>query len=130
MRPAREDLVDLLLSLAPDDGDVSAKRVFGQFGLFVNGNMCAGVHEGDVVLRLTDDDLAELLGLDGARPFEPMGRPMLEYACVPPGMQSDRPELESWLARSLAYARSLPPKAVRKPARPAPTQTRPQARAS
>jgi len=112
MQPAREDLVDLLLSLTPDDPAVSTKRIFGQFGLFANGNMYAGVREADIVLRLADDDLAELLGVDGARPFEPAGQLMLEYACVPPGMTADEPELESWLARSLAYAQSLPPRNV------------------
>ena len=130
MQPAREDLVDLLLDLTPDDSDITAKRMFGQFGVFVNGNMCAGVHEGDIVLRLTDDDLAELLALDGARPFEPMGRLMREYACAPPTMTGDLPELESWLARSLAYARSLPPRAVRKPAHATRPDANRQARAS
>ena len=128
MQAAREDLVDLLLSLTPDDPAVIAKRMFGQLGLFVNGNMYAGVHEAVIVLRLTDDDLAELLGIDGARPFEPMGRLMREYACVPASMVDDRAELESWLARSLAYARSLPPRAIRRPVPIAQPQT--QARAS
>ncbi len=113
MRKPRDELVELFLSLAPDDPSVTVKKMFGQYGLFCDGNMFAGVHEDDVVLRLPAEGREELLGIAGAQPFEPMGRPMREYVCVPPAMQSNPTALSSWMARSLTFAHTLPAKEKR-----------------
>jgi len=103
-----EELIELFLDVAPGDPAVEPRKMFGQMGLFANGNMFAGVHEDAIVVRLPDEQRAELLALPGAKPFEPMGRPMREYVCVPAAMHDDRAALEKWLAASLAYAKSLP----------------------
>jgi TfoX/Sxy family transcriptional regulator of competence genes len=114
------ELIELFLDVAPDDPSVEPRKMFGQMGLFANGNMFAGVHEGAIVVRLPDERRAELLSVPGARPFEPMGRPMREYVCVPAAMHDDRAALRSWLAAALAYAKSLPVKEKKaKPKRPA-----------
>ena len=110
MRKASAELADLVLELAPDDPAVEPKKMFGQIGLFANGNMYAGVHEDAIVVRLPEKERAELLALPGARPFEPMGRPMREYVCIPAAMHDDHAGIETWFAAALAYAKSLPPK--------------------
>jgi TfoX/Sxy family transcriptional regulator of competence genes len=105
------ELVDLFLSLVPDGPGVEVRRMFGCPCFFWGGNMFAGIHQENLFVRLGDDERAALLALPGAQRFEPMpGRPMREYACVPPAMLADRPALEAWLARSLAYVSTLPPK--------------------
>ena len=105
------ELVDLFLSLVPDDPEVDVRAMFGTPCFFCHGNMFAGVHQESLIVRLGDDERAALLALPGARRFEPMpGRPMREYACVPDAMLSDREALEAWLARALAYALTLPAK--------------------
>ncbi len=106
-----EELVDQFLSLVPDDPGVEVRRMFGCPCFFWGGNMFAGIHQENLFVRLGDDERAALLALPGAQRFEPMpDRPMREYACVPPAMLADRPALEAWLAGSLAYVRTLPPK--------------------
>jgi TfoX/Sxy family transcriptional regulator of competence genes len=105
-----EELVELFLDVAPHDPDVEPRKMFGQMGLFANGNMFAGVHEDAIVVRLPDKQRAELLALPGAKPFEPVGRPMREYVCLPAAMHDDHAALEEWLAAGLAYAKTLPPK--------------------
>lgn len=106
-----DELVDQFLSLIPDDPDVELRRMFGTPCLFCRGNMFAGVHQENLIVRLPDDQRGALLALPGAQRFEPMpGRPMREYACVPPAMLADRAALEAWLARSLAYVHTLPAK--------------------
>ena len=113
-----EEHVDLFLSLVPDDPGVELRHMFGCPCLFLNGNMFAGIHQEDLFVRLSAEDRHVLLELPGARLFEPMaGRPMREYVCVPPAMLAERLALESWLAKALAYAHSLPPK-VKKPRPP------------
>ena len=112
-RPS-DELVDLFLSLVPDDPDAELRRMFGCPCLFLGGNMFAGIHQEDLFVRLSADDRAALLAVAGARQFEPMaGRPMREYVCVPPAMLTEQAALEEWVARALANAHALPPKVKR-----------------
>ena len=110
-RKPPSELVDLFLSLVPDNPEVDVRTMFGTPCFFCHGNMFAGVHQEDLIVRLGDDERAALRALPGARRFEPMpGRPMREYTCVPEAMLGDRQALEAWLARALAYALKLPVK--------------------
>jgi TfoX/Sxy family transcriptional regulator of competence genes len=116
-RPS-DELVDLFLSLVPDDPGAELRRMFGCPCLFLEGNMFAGIHQEDLMVRLSADDRAALLAVPGARQFEPMpGRPMREYVCVPQAMLTEQAALEEWVARALEYAHTLPPK-VKKPRPP------------
>ena len=105
------ELVDLFLSLLPDDPEVDVRAMFGSPCFFCRGNLFAAVHQESLIVRLGDDERAALRALPGARPFEPMpGRPMREYTCLPEALLSDREALEAWLARAHAYALTLPAK--------------------
>src|SRR5579862_8253011 len=95
-------LVELFDQVAPRAPGVEHRKMFGYPAAFVNGNMFAGLHQANLVLRLPEGQLAEFLALDGAQPFEPMpGRPMKGYAVAPQQMLNDKPALSSWLQRSL-----------------------------
>jgi len=50
----------------------------------------------------------------GYSPFEPMGRPMKEYVCVPEGKETEIAFLNGVFQEDLAYARTLPAKAAKK----------------
>jgi TfoX/Sxy family transcriptional regulator of competence genes len=116
-RPS-DELVDLFLGLVPDDPDAELRRMFGCPCLFLRGNMFAGIHQEDLMVRLSADDRAALLAVAGAHQFEPIpGRPMREYICVPQAMLAEQAALEEWVARALAYVHTLPPK-VKKPRPP------------
>jgi hypothetical protein len=85
--------------------------MFGCPCAFVGGNMTAGLYGDDWFVRLPDDERADLLATDGARPFEPMpGRPMREYAVLPPSIVADDAALATWLSRAVAFSLTLPPK--------------------
>ena len=87
------------------------RKMFGYPAAFVNGNMAAGLHQSDLILRLAEPDRQALLDQPGARTFEPMpGRPMREYVAAPESVVNSPEELEAWLGRAVAYARTLPPK--------------------
>lgn len=116
-RKSPPELVALFDAVFP--GPPAERRLmFGYPAGFVNGNMFMSLFQDDLALRLGDADLAALLALEGARPFEPMpGRPMRDYAVVPAAMHEDRALLASWVARALAHGAGLPAKA-KKPAAP------------
>src|SRR5690348_3631491 len=92
------ELVALFDEVAPTGPAVQRRQMFGYPAAFVNGNMFAGLHTSNMVVRLPEAPLREFLALDGAKPFEPMpGRPMKGYAVVPPALLADKPALSAWL---------------------------------
>jgi TfoX/Sxy family transcriptional regulator of competence genes len=107
-----ESLKALFTEALPDDQRAERRSMFGYPASFANGNMFAGCHQENVVLRLGDEDRAKMLAIPGASVFEPMpGRPMKEYAVVPEGVLEDAKALRAWTAKAFAYALALPPKA-------------------
>ena len=87
------------------------RSMFGYPAAFVNGNMFMGLHQSDLVLRLSAEERQEFLKLAGARVFEPMpGRPMREYVVVPPTLLSEHGKLARWVTKAFEYGTSLKPK--------------------
>ena len=90
---------------------VERRRMFGYPCLFVSGNLATGLHAATWMVRLPPEQLRELLSRPGAGPFEPMpGRAMKGYAVLPADVLADDGELGTWVGRSIAHARGLPPK--------------------
>ena len=104
-------LVEAFAAALPDDPRVERRSMFGHPAAFANGQLFAGLHQDDLMVRLGETERAALLALPGAKPFAPMpGRVMREYAVVPAALHADRRALHAWLKKALAYACGLPPK--------------------
>jgi TfoX/Sxy family transcriptional regulator of competence genes len=89
------------------------KRVmFGCPAYFTNGNMFAGVHGSNIVLRLPEADRLQMLReFDESTLFEPFpGRFMKEYVTVPAAVYEDGEVFLDWLEKAIKYAAALPPK--------------------
>jgi TfoX/Sxy family transcriptional regulator of competence genes len=92
------------------DAPVDYRPMFGCPAYFTGGNLFAGVWQETMMLRLSEDERAEVTAA-GGRPFEPMpGRAMKEYVALPPDMMADRDVARLWVRKAAAYAASLPPK--------------------
>jgi len=92
------------------------KRImFGCPAYFVNGNMFAGVHQSNIILRLTAADRQLMMKeFDEAAPFEPFpGRPMKEYLTVPAEVYENASLFSRWIGKSLANAVALPSKTTK-----------------
>ena len=88
--------------------------MFGYPCAFLRGNMATGLHEENWIVRLSEDDRAEIESLGGL-PFEPMkGRKMREYRTIPPDVLADDDALAGWLVRSLGFVAGLPEKKPKK----------------
>ena len=112
-------MVELFGRLLPETGG-QGRSMFGCPCGFLGGNMFMGLFGDQLFLRLSEGDRAALLAEEGAEPFDPMGgRPMREYVVVPAGwLEGDADgELRAWVARSARYAKALPPKVKRPPAK-------------
>jgi len=111
------ELIELFSKIAPRDPAVDHRKMFGWPCCFIKGNMFTGLHQDSMVLRLSDDDRARFLTIEGSAEFEPMpGHKMREYVVVPATMLGETGELEDWVNASLDYAKSLPVKSKKKPA--------------
>lgn len=87
------------------------RKMFGYPALFVGGNLITGLFADSWMIRLAEDDLAELLAVSGATTFSPMpGRTMKGYATLPPGVVADDGALDAWLARAIDFGKTLPAK--------------------
>lgn len=102
-------------AIRPLMADIERRQMFGYPCAFVGSQMFTGLFQDFMHIRLSAEDRAVFLKLEGARVFEPLpGRPMKEYMVVPRAVLYSEPELQSWLRKSFDYARSLPPK-LKKP---------------
>jgi TfoX/Sxy family transcriptional regulator of competence genes len=104
--------------LLPTGSGITVRTMFGQPAAFVTGNMFLGVFGDAVFLRLSEEDRAAGLLLEGSRLFEQMpGRPMREYVVLPTALLADAARARPWVDRALRYARGLGPKKARPSAR-------------
>ena len=87
------------------------RKMFGYPAAFANGQMFASLFGDHMMLRLPAAERADFIQKFDSRLFEPVpGKPMREYVEVPPALLKPSGPLDDWLARSMAYAQSLPPK--------------------
>ena len=96
--------------LLTEDG-VSEKRMFGGLAFLIEGNMSVSAsRQGGLLLRVEPGETEALLRKPHAHPFQMRGRVMRGWLRVDAeGLRTSR-QLERWVARGIAYARSLPAK--------------------
>ena len=106
-----EDLADRIRELIAGEPDVTEMRMFGGLAFLVGGNMSvAASGQGGLMVRVDPDETDALLDRPHTRPFEMRGRPMQGWLRVDDEGVKTKRQLEAWVQRGLAYARSLPPK--------------------
>jgi hypothetical protein len=106
-----EDLAERIRGLVGDEEGLTEKKMFGGLAFLINGNMSVSASgQGGLLLRVDPDQTDALVGEPHAQPFVMRGRAMDGWMRVDPdGLASER-DLGQWVARGVAYARSLPPK--------------------
>jgi TfoX/Sxy family transcriptional regulator of competence genes len=106
-----EDLANRIRELIARDPDVTEKRMFGGLAFLIGGRMAvAASREGGIMVRIDPDQTDTLLAKPHTRPFEMRGRELDGWLRVDPEGLKTKRQLEPWVKRGVAYARSLPPK--------------------
>ena len=106
-----EDLADRIRALLGGDPDVAEKRMFGGLAFLAGGNIAvAASSKGGLMVRVDPEETDALVAMPGVRPFEMRGRPLDGWVRVDADAVRTAPELDAWVGRGAAYARSLPPK--------------------
>ena len=106
-----EDLANRIRALIAGGPDVTEQRMFGGLAFLVAGNMSvAASGQGGLMVRVDPEETAALLTRRHAQPFEMRGRAMQGWVRVEPQGVRTKRQLEPWVRRGVAYARSLPAK--------------------
>jgi len=106
-----EDLANLIRELLADEADVTEKRMFGGLAFLIAGNMAvAASGQGGLMVRVDPVETDALAGEPHAGPFEMRGRAMRGWVRIDEAGVRTKEQLEPWVTRGVAYARSLPPK--------------------
>ena len=107
--PYDEAFADRLrAALAGEDG-VTEKAMFGGLGFLVGGNMAVGIRGDDLMVRVGPEGAEAALEQPHARRSFMGEREMKGWILVAPeGVAGD--DLDAWVGRGVAYARSLPAK--------------------
>jgi TfoX/Sxy family transcriptional regulator of competence genes len=106
-----EDLANRIRELVADTPGVAEKKMFGGLAFLVGGNMAvAASGQGGLMVRIDPVESDALLRKPHARPFEMRGRPMDGWLRVDAEGVRTKRQLEPWVKRGVAYARSLPAK--------------------
>ena len=106
-----EDLAHRIRELVATEPGVTEQRMFGGLAFLINGHMSVSASgRGGLLLRCDPAGTDALLGKPFAGPFEMRGRVMDGWLRVDADGLRSKVQLARWVARGVAYARSLPPK--------------------
>ncbi|MDQ6777741.1 MAG: TfoX/Sxy family protein [Actinomycetota bacterium] len=106
-----EDLANRIREIILTEPGVTEKAMFGGLAFLIGGNMSVSASgQGGLLLRVDPEETDALLEEPHAQPFAMRGRVMQGWLRVDPEGLRTRPELQRWVARGVAFARSLPAK--------------------
>lgn len=89
---------------------LSEKKMFGGLAFLLNGNMCCGVHNDEMIVRLDPAQTEQTLRERHTRIFDLSGKPMKGWILVQTGGLKTEAALAKWIEIGFAYASSLPAK--------------------
>ena len=106
-----EELAERIRRLVGGGPDVTEKKMFGGLAFLVGGNMAVGASgQGGILVRVDPEETDALVASTNAEVMEMRGRSMRGWLRVAEDDLRDEGELEQWVERGVAYARSLPAK--------------------
>jgi len=106
-----EDLADRIRELLGPQKGVEEKRMFGGLAFLINGNMSVAVSaRRGLMVRVPPDETEKLLARDHVEPMVMAGRETRGWLRVRSDGVKTKRQLQSWVARGVDYASSLPPK--------------------
>jgi hypothetical protein len=106
-----EDLANRIRELVGTDKDLSEQRMFGGLAFLIAGNMSVSASgQGGLMVRVDPAETGALLRKPHTRELVMRGRSMPGWLRVDAEGVKTKRQLQAWVARGVAYARSLPAK--------------------
>ncbi len=105
-----EKLAGRVGAILDEHPGLAERKMFGGIAFMLNGNMCCGVINDDLMVRVGPEAYEASLERAHARPMDFTGRPMRGMVYVGANGLRGRRALERWVERGVAFAASLPKK--------------------
>jgi TfoX/Sxy family transcriptional regulator of competence genes len=104
-------LAERIRALVAGEESLAEKKMFGGLAFLIGGNMAvAASGQGGLLVRVDPAESAALVAGSTAEPMEMRGRKMDGWLRVDAAAVEDEAELQAWVRRGVAYARSVPAK--------------------
>ena len=104
-----EKLAERVRDILAGDPALSERKMFGGLAFMLDGNMCCGIVDDRLMLRLGADLAEQALERTHVHPMDFTGRPMTGMVYVAP--EGTRGEaLRRWVEQAAGFVRTLPPK--------------------
>jgi TfoX/Sxy family transcriptional regulator of competence genes len=88
----------------------SQRKMFGGLCFMLHGNMCCGITQDELMLRLGKTNTQTALEIPYTREMDFTGKPIKSMIYVErPGFEDDD-DLKSWINQAVIFVKSLPPK--------------------
>src|SRR5438045_8853298 len=105
-----EELATRIRALVSREDGLEQKKMFGGLAFLLNGNMAvAASGQGGLLVRVDPDESAALVETTPAEEMVMRGRAMAGWLRLASTDVADEGELAAWVARGVAFARSLSP---------------------
>lgn len=112
-----EQLTERIRSALARRHGLTQRKMFGGICFMLNGNMCCGVLNDELIVRVMPDEYDAAMGRPHVRAFDFTGKPMKGFVVVlPKGYGADK-ALKGWIEMGVKCVRSLPAKTARKKSR-------------
>ena len=106
-----ESLAQRIREILSSDKDVREKKMFGGLAFLIGGNMSvAASGQGGLLVRVPPAESDVLATKPHVHTMVMRGRSMKGWLRVDSAGVQTKKQLEAWVVRGVAYARSLPPK--------------------
>jgi TfoX/Sxy family transcriptional regulator of competence genes len=108
--PYDENLAQRVRQLLKRRKRFSERKMFGGICFMLGGNMCCGITERELMLRLGPERAEQALCEPHTREMDFTGRPMKGMIYVEPEGFREEDDLKFWVRLAADFAGSLPPK--------------------
>ena len=89
---------------------ITEKKMFGGVGFMLHGNMCVGVWQTSLIVRLGPEQAVDALTKPHVVEFDITGRPMKGWIVVEAeGLETDQ-QLQTWIEKAVGFVEGLPRK--------------------
>ena len=103
-----ENLAERLRQTLKRRKGVTERKMFGGLAFLLNGNMCCGVVEKNVVLRLGKEGADRALDERHVREMDFTGTPIASMVYLRPAGYKTDDDLKRWVKRAVDYTKTLP----------------------
>ena len=90
--------------------EMDVTDMFGGYGFLMNGNMCAGIWNNQLVIRIGVDGWAAIKDHSHVQPMDLTGRVMKGWAMIDPEGLAEDEDLQRNVDMAIMFCAGLPPK--------------------